>query len=157
MTGMFGDTEQPYTRDEVLGILGSLDRTHGKGRSPDLYIEVERRLIATVLSLDIATDPCRDSKSGLLASGEAARVVAGSMAVCRHDNLGHCLACPDSSDWSEPQALDDELRTGNFNFDLSYDAHRINWPRLWERVISSVINATFYGTLLVLAKMIGLM
>ena len=40
---------------------------------------------------------------------------------------------------------------------LDYDARRINWPRLWERVIASVINATFYGGLLVMAKALGLL
>jgi len=41
--------------------------------------------------------------------------------------------------------------------DNDYDAHRINWPRLAERILSSTYNAIFYGSLLVAAKLLGLM
>ena len=43
------------------------------------------------------------------------------------------------------------------SYDFGYDARRVNWPRLWERVLASVINAVFYGTLLVVAKVLGLL
>ena len=48
-------------------------------------------------------------------------------------------------------------RPGPRPLDDGYDAKRINWPRLWERVLASVINAIFYGTLLVAAKALGLL
>lgn len=36
-----------------------------------------------------------------------------------------------------------------------YDAHRINWPRLAERVISGFINTAVYATILVTAHLLG--
>ena len=43
---------EPYTRQQVGGIRGSLDITHGVDQSPNLYIEVERCLIATAIDLE---------------------------------------------------------------------------------------------------------
>ena len=51
--GPGGQEESPYTvrplsNKELSGIQGSLDKSHGVGVSPDLYIAVERRLLATI-------------------------------------------------------------------------------------------------------------
>ncbi len=38
-----------------------------------------------------------------------------------------------------------------------YDAQRINWVRLWERVIAALISVVLNGSLLVLAKTLGIL
>jgi len=169
---------QPYTLPEVLGILGSLDKTHGEGLSPNLYIEVERRLIATVLFLGrVIPDVGPDSKLGLLASGEAARIVAKDMALVDGFGVG-CTGypeCPangpdgchfkgeygitcDEAAMGARMPLTDGLDTAPYGLEYGgYDARRVNWPRLLERIISSTYNAIFYGSLLVAAKLLGVM
>mgnify|MGYP000671856574 CR=1 FL=1 len=41
--------------------------------------------------------------------------------------------------------------------DEGYDARRINWPRLGERMLSSTYNALFYSALIVAAKALGIL
>lgn len=43
------------------------------------------------------------------------------------------------------------------SLDEGYDARHVNWPRLLERILSSTYNAIFYGSLLVLAKALGIL
>ena len=38
-----------------------------------------------------------------------------------------------------------------------YDHPRFHWPRFWERVLSSLVNAVIYGGGIVLLRAIGLL
>ena len=42
----------PMSKKQYDGVKGSLDRTHGAGYSPSLYIAIERRLLATIYKME---------------------------------------------------------------------------------------------------------
>ena len=43
------------------------------------------------------------------------------------------------------------------NQGTGYDHPRFHWPRFWERVLSSLVNAVIYGGGIVLLRAIGLL
>jgi len=40
---------------------------------------------------------------------------------------------------------------------LGYDAKKINWARLWERIIASIVNIVAYGAAIIAAKALGIL
>ena len=40
---------------------------------------------------------------------------------------------------------------------MNYDERGINWARLVERVLASLINAVIYGAFIVAAKVLGIL
>lgn len=56
VSGVLEAPIEPMTLSECKGLLGSLNKTHGVGQSPNLYIKIERRLLATIFAL-VHNDP----------------------------------------------------------------------------------------------------
>ena len=83
----------------------------------------------------VIEDSCPDSNYSVapeavrLASGRAAEVVNNDAMLLE--------------DYAEPETF-------------NYDARRLNWPRLAERMLSSTYNALFYGALIVAARALGI-
>ena len=61
---------KPYSAEQVRGIQGSLDKTHGKDATPNLYIEVERRLLATIALFMAALEMIKTHEGGVCANFE---------------------------------------------------------------------------------------
>ena len=54
--------------------------------------------------------------------------------------------------------LVDGVKTAPYGLEYGgYDARRVNWPRLWERAIAAFISVILNGTLLVVAKALGIL
>ena len=106
-----------------------------------------------------------DSKLGLLASGEAAKVVRAMMGGCTgypdcpadgtdcYFEHEYGVNCDEAAMGARMPVNEERIEDP----DLDYDARRLNWPRLAERMLSSTYNALFYGALIVAAKALGIL